>query len=165
MKEKRPKGSWRPYSGNLREQFKWELIVYETMNREWSLLFLCCWSKSLPTYLKSGGFTNGMCTSFLGRKQSLCQWVQSSSLLKDLPWEIQPAHNRRPRHASQANSSLSPFFPKFDSIVIPYAQSVCYCMEKKEKIAIWKWRTVICNSRPIFGLQIGNYLLDSLAFT
>lgn len=50
-------------------------------------------------------------------------------------------------------------------LVIPYAHPVCCCMEMKEKIDICKQRTVICNLWLIFGLQIGNYLLDNLAFS
>lgn len=59
----------------------------------------------------------------------------------------------------------SPHSSSNSSLVIPYVHSVCSCMEKKEKTDIYKQRTLIWNSCLIFGLQIGNYLLDNLAFS
>lgn len=92
------------------EQFKWELLVYETVNRQWSLSFLCCYSKSPPAYVKSVWW---ICCVYRLLEQGTKLVPLSPVFLSAEGPTL--ANSNRSGYASQTHTSLSPLFLKFQS--------------------------------------------------
>lgn len=129
--------------------------------------FICVSSPSPhhPMLSLFGGFAVTACVQASWAGSEVC--ANESSL--PLCWRIYPEKSiwqtaedldMHPNLILASPHSSSVFSP-----AIPWAHSVCRCMEKKEKTDTYKQRTVICNSWLIFGLQIGKYFLDTLAFS